>query len=521
MTAPGNHQVVADPGWSTRVVGYSASSPNEILDTALRGHDWTAFAGDYIVVAERSGSVHLLSSTIAARPYFYSVHPEGGFVHGANVFKVHAARGTPWEWSGRALRSVALYGHTIGRDTLHPRIYRMPAATHLHWNGSQLVERTMQPLVQRRTVKPSAALEASFDALVASFVDLPAGPLTVSLSAGYDSRLLFALALEHRYPLRVVSMGTPESTDLQIARRLAERSGLPLSTVVLAPEDYRSVASAATWATGGTKTAENWHTAIYPLKAGMHHSEVHLVGSNGEFARTFYLPQTLLSERQLRVLSALPGQVNDAYWMMRLLRRRVKFSSALSFISAASLKQLFADVMEAQRDLPRAPTFGDQLDLTYALSRVRHFIGNGLALYSMNGQPCSPFLDRRWIEAAYALPRKCKVQCAFHLYALSRLRHGSTDLPFNGRQHQGGRSRQVSRVVGYSAFASLFEDQPTIDRILGDNGLDMFMSRPDRELALRQRRVEDVSLLITLSATLECIAAASARRPLQAACSRG
>jgi hypothetical protein len=62
----------------------------------------------------------------------------------------------------------------------------------------------------------------------------------------------------------------------------------------------------------------------------------------------------------------------------------------------------------------------DYLDRFYARERVRHFIGNGLALYAKHGCPVSPFLDARWVRAAAGLNRREKLGSNFHRRVIQR-----------------------------------------------------------------------------------------------------
>ncbi len=60
------------------------------------------------------------------------------------------------------------------------------------------------------------------------------------------------------------------------------------------------------------------------------------------------------------------------------------------------------------------------LDRFYLQQRVRHFMGNGLALYRANVDCRTPFLDRDWCSAIAALPRHWKIGANWHRYAIWR-----------------------------------------------------------------------------------------------------
>lgn len=495
-----------DPGLRISVLGYAPVEPRDILEAARAGRDWTGFPGDYTVIAEAEGEAHVVTSTIAAKPYFYC-HSDGHFLHGANVFELAARTRRPFRWDERSLQSLALVGHCWGDRTLHAAIRRVPAGHYVRWNGNLVMRRAKdEDQWSASAARAEERLEQCLDSLESAFRDLPSGPLNISLSAGLDSRLLLALSLKHRPPQRAICMGRADTTDLQVASQLAERAGVPLAQVQLEPEDYVQIAHAASWATGGSKTAQNWHTGIYPMKAGLSEKDIHLVGSNGEFARSFFLPQTRLPELALLSLSGLPAGALTGYWAARVARRRLRFAREWSFLGAGAVRATIAAIDESRCSLPAANDLGDQLDFVYALVRVRQFIGNGLALYSFAGQPCSPFLDSRWLQAAFALPRQQKLFDRFHRWALGMLRAGDLDLPFNGHQYRAnGRPQRISKVRGFSAFAAAIDLPVVRERLVEDKALDRFLPRVARERVVRRRATDDIDLLWTLSAAAECV----------------
>jgi len=71
----------------------------------------------------------LVSSVVSALPYFYWVSPDRKASRTPRrFFQVWRQAGIAWRWNDRALQCLPLLQHTLGDDSLHADIKRMPAA---------------------------------------------------------------------------------------------------------------------------------------------------------------------------------------------------------------------------------------------------------------------------------------------------------------------------------------------------------------------------------------------------------
>lgn len=234
-------------------------------------------------------------------------------------------------------------------------------------------------------------------------------------------------------------MGFDDSTDVVIARRLADGAGLPLDVFQLDGEDCLREGVAIAKATSGVKTAVNWNTYLYSSKTGGA-GVPHLVGSNGEFARTFFFDH----QKMARPVAMLGSSAVPLYWAARCLRRAAKFSRFNPLLSGrlnVARRVLAAAPIDARWG---APNFLTGLDTFYSGQRVRHFIGGGLACYAAFGEPRSPFLDGRWLREVAALGRHWKMGGAYHVESTRRLQSWLIDHPYN--QLPGGARRLLSPV---------------------------------------------------------------------------
>ena len=427
------------------------------------------------------------SSTLGAHPWYATVTPEGRLLQGGNVFDLCRRAGLAWEWDRAALHHLALIGYTLGTRTLHRRILRLPSGCRLTLeDGEARFAFPDPPAAWRWDEDPP---EASFAALRAAFRDCLEGgggaAPRLSLSAGCDSRLLLALCRAEGVRPRLSVMGPEEATDVRVAAALAKAAGLPLEQVALAPEDYLEQGAAISRVTSGVKTAADWHTYLYARAVA--DGGLHLVGSNGEFARSYYADAVARSPllRPFGKRGLLLHLLAKGLYRARRAGRGNPLAAprhALTVAGAAGL-----------RWATYPPDVRQALDVFYATERVRHFIGAGLACYAAFAQPRSPFLDGRWIKAAAAIRRRDKQGARYPRAAIEALAPELAEIPFN-RDPEGGPIR------GYAPFAAVAALPRTRELLLDGGPLDALVSRPAREAMLAEgpARQQAVSLLLTL-----------------------
>lgn len=465
-----------------RLHGYGSRPPQAVVAAVATGSDVSSFGGDFVAFGGSGKSRYAISSFLSVLPWYCSLSWDGTLVQGAEVFDLAARRGLPWRWNRRALVSLALFGHTIGSDTLCEGIHRMPP-------GSRVTVRDGRLETEALPVRPflwdaEDGIDAAFDQLRSSFRDCVSGAsrIHLSLSAGYDSRLLLALCLSEGIAPEVSVMGYGDSTDVLVARALCERIGLPIVVIEPKQSGYLEEGARIARVTSGVKPAAHWHTYLYA--AGKSFADgVHLVGSNGEFARSFYFDRPGMNG----LADAAPRPVSGAYWRARLLRRYLKFSRHNDLVRSGPGRERQRSLLSEARPDRRWGSTGltTDLDAFYAEHRVRHFIGSGLACYAAFGSPRSPFLDARWMRAAAAMGRRFKRANRFHRESIQRLHPALAEIPFN-REPGGGAGRS------YSPFPALAKDAATAELIADSPHLDQWASRSRRLAILGDPRCDPV-----------------------------
>jgi hypothetical protein len=482
------------------MVGYSSWSAERIAAVSDPAKLATV-PGDFVVVdpGAGEGTTRILTSAIAARPYFCT-HAGGALHHGRDVFGVVASARLPWRWNERALQCLALLEHTIEGDSLHADVQRVPPASILSADGGGLRVATApfwRDVFQAGRSSASEAVDV-FRTVVAELLRDGDDPV-ISMSAGFDSRAILAAALAEGARPTLVSMGFADSTDRVVAAGIAAELDLPFVPVELNPRTYHDHAETIARVTSGTKPAQHWHTYLYPLAAGIGPGQTHLVGSNGEFVRTFYLDVGLAA----LALDLSSQRLLQLQFALRLERLRRRIPAAIEFVHEGGR----LGVVRLAGDLAATAGRGrllTALDRFYATQRVRNFIGNGLALYAENGAPRSPFLDTRWVAAAATLPRRQKLGSAWHRKLVASTSPGLLGHPTSRekRMHQRpprlARMRPAPPTRDYSVFGEVVAS-PETREVLGDSEhLDQFCRREARLAFRGAGDTQSISLLLTL-----------------------
>jgi hypothetical protein len=205
-----------------------------------------------------------------------------------------------------------------------------------------------------------------------------------------------------------------------------------------------------------------------------------------------------------------------AYFTSRLERRRRLFSSDLPELSANGFHDSRALAEEITGLAGGSGSGLDQLDRFYTTQRVRHFIGNGLALYQHNIPTVSPFLDSRWIRAAAGLRRADRLGDNFHRFVIGRNLPQLMQYPTGKTQaiapraRAGYWARRRSHVVSHNPFAEVLDDPRIHAAVIEEPGLDELFPRHRREAAVQARVPHVIDLLLTLGSAARVARATAA-----------
>lgn len=416
-----------------QIYGFSPESPKKLLSRVLAGAKPSSLKGDFILIAEGTEMntekplTLFISTVVCAIPYYYCL-TELHCVHSTNVFDCCRSAGLSWAWNWDSLAQLALFDHVLGNASLHSDISKIPPASILTICGGKVkiyTEPFWSDLYKSKTGHPNSKNASSI--LLDILSEIPDNlNYSLSMSAGYDSRVLLACISHLNKNAEICSMGHINSTDSRIAKELAEATGYNFKRIEIVSNDYITHSDDILKITSGEKTIWHWHTGIYTKKVLFDRASIHLTGSNGEFARSYYFDKgffsTIMDQVHFTRWDYFLSLKNSAYRRLeKKLRNAIDPKSLLStkLRSSLQVKSSFIPNLE----------FGEGLDIFYARERVRNFIGSGMALYRSKYTTMSPFLDARFIRYAAAMSRHQKLNNRYHKMAISSLRPDLLDFP--------------------------------------------------------------------------------------------
>lgn len=502
-----------------QIHGYCLATPEQIL--AQRTEQGSAslvrLAGNFVLVFNDNESVELVSSAHGAWNYFYAV-ADGMLHHADNVIDVVRSAGLPWQWNWDALAEVIFGDHPTQDDTLHAGVHRLPAATVLRFQGDTATLQTVpwDQLHPAAHATPEGALETlNADVAALATVRQP----VLSMSGGFDSRLLLSSMLRQDIRPRLLTMGFANSDDYVVASQIARDLSLEQERVELGAADFLQHADRIARLTNGCKPAFHWHTYLYARKSSMTADDFHFIGSNGEFARSFLLDK------------GIAGMLAGAVAPAALLRKfwSAKLRSPLTAEETAQLPEPLANRLNAQGKAEVVARRSSLcpggllpgLDVFYLRQRVRQFIANGIKLYADTSHPVTPMLHLAWTRQIWNLPRKWKFGSNWHRFGIVRNFPQLADYPLEA----GGRPMEKSAPplywrrgghaghsgVSYERYADWFANPEILDFIRSQTGLldgvipaTLVASICDQQQRDRNRK-QAVGILLMLTAWMRVV----------------
>lgn len=448
-----------------RTIGYLSKTRDEIAAAfdKNRLEDLLHLEGEYIVVIEGENRTAIISSYYGVRQYFYA-HIGSNFYHGETVFEVLQKSGLKWKYNFSALADLACLQHVLEDDTLHPEIRRVPPATVLVHSNGTLTRKSLSwaEIHARGKSTPEEALER-FNSSCRRWV----GDVNVlSMSGGFDSRVILSALLRLGVEPLLLSMGFEDTTDVVISRKIAQFFGLSLETVSVDLDDYFASGLEIVKLTGGTKTAENWHSYIYPRKSHFPLGCNFFVGSNGEFARSIQTDYGAMGS----IANLFPSLAVPWCWRLKLKTIVRKEQRPFRDAELAGMREELRNELGPsgyQRRVAKLTAlchnaFLEGFDRFFLEQTVRTFISNGLKLHSGRFSWRAPFIDRDWVESVMNLPQKFKSGSSWHRFAIAQNEPRLLDFPFE---------KEMRKRVHYARYPEWFADKQTVDFIHSNAGM--------------------------------------------------
>ncbi|QIZ71176.1 hypothetical protein [Oxynema aestuarii] len=403
--------------YQLNIIGYCSLNRDRLLQKFLQDgvENFPRLGGNYAIAIVHPSETYLITSIYGVCQYYYTVK-NGQIFHDETVFGVLQKSGLSWSWNWEALGNLLGLEHLLENESLHPDIHRVPPGTILHFKNGQLNQKTLtwDEIHPQIYTDPDTALD-DFNREIQCWTNTQP---VVSMSGGFDSRLILSSFLRQGCKPDLLTMGFDRSTDVIISRQIAKKFNLKLAVSQLNLEDYLTYGSQIVRLTNGTKTARHWHTYLYVKQAQLNPNSSFFVGTNGEFARTFFYDRGWEAiEKQWKKPEASlaklwQGYLKQVFQPEELHHLTPELGQQLDETGRRDRVQHLIDLSYHQ--------FLPGLDRFYLEQRVKNFMGNGLTLYGANIGWRAPFLSQNWVNTIWHLSRIWKLGSHWHRFAIQK-----------------------------------------------------------------------------------------------------
>jgi asparagine synthase (glutamine-hydrolysing) len=402
---------------SLRVLGYCDAGPERITEIIDSGRidKLTDLGGEYTLIYKTAFETGIVTSRIGAIQYFY--YYDGiKFVHGEHISEIIGLANIPWEWNWESVGDLCDLENLTENRTLHLRIRRVPPSSILRFND-KLVIRTL-PLLDELKIGSSDPVDAVDILNFETQRWITSNPY-LSLSGGFDSRVILSSMLKQSIYPTLVTLGNNSSSDIQVATKIAETFQLKQIKVELDLNDFLENAEHISHITNGTKPACHWHTFLYPQKALVPSDQSFFVGTLGEFARSYYFDRGFVS----LLAEGFPRALQERFWMMKLSRHRTFRDGELNHLCDPLRLQLNVSGVAIRAKRNARLSAGEFLSggtRYYLEQRVPNFYANGIRMYNDTSCWRSPFHNLKWLEIIWSLNDNWKLGSNWHRLAIQR-----------------------------------------------------------------------------------------------------
>jgi hypothetical protein len=402
---------------SIKVIGYCDLSHDAILN-CIRKNEYQKLQiadGEYTIIYEDMEEVIVITSMIGAMQYFY-YYDGKRFAHGHNLIKLIKDLQLPWIWDWESLGDLCELENLTENRTLHRDIKKVPAGTVLHYRNT-LKLRTIKILDQFK-ISDADPIEA-INILNQQTLKWSGKDTIISLSGGFDSRVILSSMLKQSIYPTVVTVGSDHNSDMQVAEMISTKFLLDHIKVALSVDDFITSGECIAHLTNGSKPSCHWHTFLYPRKAGIKTDQSFFVGTLGEFARSYYFDKGFVS-----LFNDISPDVAQAkFWLLKLTRHRTFKNNELTSLCENLKNEINQDGIRRRAKRNASLSSGDFLSggtRYYLEQRVPNFYANGISMYNHSASWRSPFHNIKWLEQIWNLSDHWKLGSNWHRLAIFR-----------------------------------------------------------------------------------------------------
>jgi hypothetical protein len=404
-------------GVNLKVFGYCdcdyRTIANYILTSSM--NHLLGMNGEFTLVYSHNGEEGIITSMIGAIQYFY--YYDGlRFAHGNTVLDVLEKVNLSWDWDWQSVGDLCEQENLTQNRTMHKDIKKVPAGTILTFKDKIRI-RSLN-FLDSIMIKDTSAVDA-IDIFNAETARLAGIKPVISLSGGFDSRVILSSLLKQNIFPSVVTLGKNDNSDMHVAQMIAKEFLLEHTKVELCLDDFLDHAEHIATITNGSKPACHWHTYLYPKKAGISKDQSFFVGTLGEFARSYYFDKGLLA--LLNESSLLLSQ--ERFWKLKLSRHRTFLSDEYHYLCDELRNEVSIEGIENRARRNAMLSKGNFLagsSRYYLEQRVPHFYANGISMYNDTGSWRSPFHNTEWLKIIWNLSEQWKLGSNWHRLAIKR-----------------------------------------------------------------------------------------------------
>lgn len=405
------------PEPTVKILGYCNRDEDYIRGVLCNGleRELLNMKGEYTIVFEQGKRIGIITSYIGAIQYFY-YYDGVNFAHGASVLDIICELNLAWEWDWESVGDLCEQENLTENRTLHKSVRKVPAGTLLLFDNRLWIE-SIRFLDTVKEV-PGNPLDA-INILNEETIRWIGKDPVLSLSGGFDSRVILSSLLKQGVYPRVLTVGNEGNSDIEVAKLIANEFSLEHLTVNLGLDDLIENGERISLVTNGTKPACHWNTFLYPKKAGMSKNHSFFVGTLGEFARSYYFDKGFLS----LLSEGFSKYSRERFWQMKLKRHRTFKDKELLRTCDGIRDQINSTgiIRRARRNAELSKDgFTSGGSRYYLEQRVPHFYANGIAMYNESTSWRSPFHNIEWLKIIWCLAEQWKLGSNWHRLAISK-----------------------------------------------------------------------------------------------------
>ncbi|MGZ8648425.1 MAG: hypothetical protein ACXW08_07340, partial [Solirubrobacteraceae bacterium] len=408
------------------------------------------------------GVLEVASDAMGAHPLYRACGPDGTHWFGGNAEALRAIADDEG-WDAEVLASLLAGGFSLTGHPWWRAVRRVRRGTVVRLADGQAETATSRLTAQEVARLPGAGFDAAaagrvLVAALNALADWPGRPNQVPITAGRDSRLVFAAALHGDFEWEAVTAGVPGVEDVDKGRAVAAAAGVEHRIPEFDPygnmaERPRRAAQVTALSSAGTACVAD--AAGFPLGPRDWVLPLWHSGHGSEVGRALYgLGEGLDRD----------GLVERLYG--RWTTRRPGRQELVGPQGAAIVRRWFASFVDEQLGLGAAPV--DVPDLFYFHQRLEHWAGPSHSCVEWIKDTTSPTWSPRLLGHELGLPARERALQLFHMRVLEALAPDLVDVPFEGdrpwpaRQSAAQRRAARARTLARMALAEARRRLPSV-----------------------------------------------------------